>query len=74
MAGVVWKRDHRAAVGLRLAARLGHVADRLLARRDGDGEVVGGAEIGLVPAREEAARVGRLELGEERALLARSAL
>ncbi len=63
--------DDAAAVRARLAPRLGHVADRPLPHGHDDGEIVGRAEIGLVPARHEAPRVRRLELGEERAALAR---
>ena len=51
--------------GRGLAAGFGHVADRTLPGRHDHLEVVGGAELRLVPGREEAARVGRLELGEQ---------
>ena len=61
--------DEVGAVGLRRPRRGRHVADRLLAARHDDAEIIGGAELRLVPAGEEAARVARLELGEERALV-----
>ena len=53
-----------------VALRHRHVADRHLRRRHGGDQVEGRLVVRLVPGRHEAARIRRLELGEQRTLLA----
>jgi hypothetical protein len=62
--------DELPAARLRFHPGLGHVADDVVGGGDDDAQIVGRAELRLVPAGKEAPRVGRLELGEQGALLA----